>query len=53
MAWLVANWAWIATALLMVSEALSLIPALKSNGIIQGIINFLHSIGVKEADKIQ
>lgn len=37
-------------ALLAVSEALSLIPALKSNGIVAAVINFLKSIG---ADKPQ
>ena len=43
------NWAVIATALLAVSEALSLIPGVKSNGIIQGIVNFLKSaVGSKE-----
>lgn len=44
------NLAIILGALLAVSEALSLIPALKSNGIVQSVINFLKSIG---ADKPQ
>lgn len=36
-----ANWGTIAVALLAVSEALSLIPAVKSNGIFQLVYNFL------------
>lgn len=35
------NWGIIAAALLVISEALSLIPAIKSNGIFQLIINVL------------
>lgn len=50
MAWILANWGTIATVLLAISEALSLIPSLKSNGIILGIINFLKSVGVKEPE---
>ena len=34
----------IAGALFAVSEALSLIPAIKSNGILQGIFNFIKMI---------
>lgn len=52
MAWLTANWAFIATILLGISEMLSLIPALKSNGIVQGVINFLKSIGAKEPGEL-
>jgi hypothetical protein len=39
----------IVSALLAVSEALALIPALKSNSILESIINFLKSIGKKDA----
>lgn len=35
------NWGIIAAALLSVSEALSLIPAVKSNGIFQLLVNLL------------
>jgi len=38
-----ANWGTITVALLAVSEALSLIPAVKSNGIFQLVYNFLKS----------
>lgn len=34
-------------ALLAVSEAIALIPALKSNGILESIINILKDIGAK------
>ena len=35
------NWGIIAAALLVISEALSLIPVIKSNGIFQLIVNAL------------
>lgn len=35
------NWGAIAAALLVVSEALSLIPAVKANGIFQMVTNWL------------
>lgn len=50
MAWLAQNWALIATILLSVSETLALVPALKSNGIIDGIVKTLKSLGVKDQD---
>lgn len=37
------NWGTIATALLGVSEALSLIPGVKSNGIVMAVVNFMKS----------
>lgn len=46
------NWGIIATALLAVSEALSLIPGVKANGIVQAIINFLKAaVSDKPASK--
>lgn len=39
-----------ATALLAVSEALSLIPAVKSNGIFQLIVNLLKAVGGKKTE---
>lgn len=39
----------ILAALLAVSEALSLIPGLKSNGIFDSIVNILKQIGGKSA----
>ncbi len=47
LAWITANWGLIATVLLGISETLSLIPALHSNGLIQGLINFLKSVGAQ------
>lgn len=41
------NLAIILGALLAVSEALALIPALKSNGILETVINILKDIGAK------
>lgn len=38
---IIENWGAIASALLVISEALSLIPAIKSNGIFQMVVNFL------------
>ena len=38
------TWAVIATAALAVSEALSLIPKVKSNGVFQLVINILKNI---------
>lgn len=35
------NWGAIAAALLVVSEALALIPAVKANGIFQMVVNLL------------
>ena len=35
------NWGIIAAALLVISEALSLIPVIKSNGIFQMVVNTL------------
>lgn len=35
------NWGAIASVLLAISEGLSLIPGVKSNGIISGILNFI------------
>jgi hypothetical protein len=37
-------------ALLAISEALSLIPAVKANGIFQAIVNILGAIGGKKGD---
>lgn len=47
MEFLINNWDTIGVALLAVSEALSLIPAVKSNGIFQLIYNALKSIKKK------
>ncbi|MEW6006161.1 MAG: hypothetical protein AB1695_12690 [Stygiobacter sp.] len=41
------QWLVIVTALLAVSEALSLIPAVKSNGIFQLIVNLLKKLAGK------
>lgn len=46
-----ANWGTIATLLLAVSEALALIPGIKSNGIVMGIINFMKDAFSKPAPK--
>lgn len=45
MQYIIDHWGVIATALLAVSEALALIPGLKSNGIVQAIINILKNVG--------
>lgn len=37
------NWAAISTVLLGISEGLSLIPGIKSNGIILALLNFVKS----------
>jgi hypothetical protein len=42
------NMAIILTALLAASEALALIPALKSNSILQVVMNILKGIGAKD-----
>jgi hypothetical protein len=44
MEWIVANWPVLVAVLLGVSEALTLIPSIKSNGIFQLIFNVLKSI---------
>lgn len=44
MAWLIANWAIIASVLLGLSEVLALIPGIKSNSIFQLIVNGLKAI---------
>jgi hypothetical protein len=45
------NWGAIASALLGISELLSFIPGIKSNGIVQAIINFLKSATADKAAK--
>lgn len=45
MAWLMENWGMIVAVLLGISEALALIPVIKSNSIFQLIYNALKSIG--------
>lgn len=50
MQWFVQNWGLVATILLSVSEVLALVPALKSNGIIDGLVKTLKSLGVKDQD---
>lgn len=49
MAYIIANWAMIASVLLGVSEALALIPGIKSNSVFQLIYNFIKSIVSKPA----
>ena len=44
MAWLTENWSVIASVLLALSEALALIPGIKSNSVFQLIVNGLKSI---------
>jgi len=47
MSFIVEHWAQIATCLLVVSETIALIPALKSNSIMEAIINVLKNVGGK------
>jgi hypothetical protein len=48
MSWIMANWAFIATVLLGISEALALIPGLQANSVLEAIINFFKGLGVKD-----
>lgn len=48
MAWLSANWGLVASLLLGVSEALSLIPGLKANGILDMLIKGLKALGAQQ-----
>ena len=45
---LIDNWGAIAAALLVVSEALSLIPAVKSNGVFQLIVDSIKKLAPKK-----
>lgn len=49
-AWIVANWATIATVLLGVSEALALVfpPTSGFGGILAGLIKWIKGLGVKD-----
>lgn len=50
MAWIMANWSFVATVLLGISEVLALIPSLQANSVLQSIINFFKGLGVKDPE---
>ena len=50
MVWMTENYALVLAVLLGISEALSLIPAVKSNGILQLVFNMLKALVPKKVE---